>query len=46
MFILGPSGLSPIRPTTRFMTAVPPRAAGSVSATSQVTRGAPSGTRP
>ena len=31
-FIFGPSGLSPIRPTTRFMIAVPPRAAASVSA--------------
>ena len=45
-FIRGPSGLSPILPATRLMTAVPPRAPASVSATSQVTSGAPAGTRP
>ena len=45
-FIRGPSGLLPILPTTRFMTAVPPRAPASVSVTSQVTLGASAGTRP
>ena len=41
--IFGPFGLSPIWPTTSFMIAVPPRAAASVSLTTQVTFGASRG---
>jgi hypothetical protein len=45
-FICGPSGALPIVPTNRFITAVPSRAFGSVSAIRQVTFGAFAGTRP